>query len=110
MKKLILMIALVVGVTTYAQDRRMDKKQMSVETKVEKMTVELDLTADQQAKVKEIYAKKAETKTTQTHKAGDDAFDKELRAILTPEQIRKWDAKKAEKKLKKEQDGLRKER
>jgi len=110
MKKLVLMIALVVGVTTFAQDRRMDKKQMSVETKVEKMTVELDLTADQQAKVKEIYAKKAETKTTQTHKAGDDAFDKELRAILTPEQIRKWDAKKAEKKLKKEQDGLRKER
>lgn len=110
MKKLILMIALVVGVTTFAQDRRMDRKQMSVDTKVEKMTAELDLTADQQAKVKEIYAKKAETTKTQAHIAGHDTFDKEVRAILTPEQIKKRDAKKAEKKLKKEKDGLRKER
>ncbi|SRR5690606_5451493 len=110
MKKLVLMIALVVGVTAFAQERRMEKRQMSVESKVEKMTVELDLTAEQQAKVKEIYAKKAETKKTQAHRAGDDTFDKELRAILTPEQIKKWEAKKAEKKLKSDQEGLRREK
>lgn len=107
MKKLVLMIALVVGATTFAQERKIERGEMSSENKVEKLTKELDLTTEQQAKAKEIFAKKAETKKAeraeamQVRKADNDAFDKEFRAILTPEQAKKYDAKKAEMKSEK---------
>ncbi len=103
MKKLVLMIALVVGATTFAQERRLERKGMSSENKVEKLTKELNLTDEQQAKAEEIFAKKAETKkekraeALETKKAENEAFDKEFKAILTPEQVKKYDAKKAEK-------------
>lgn len=103
MKKLVLMIALVVGTTTFAQERRLERKGMSSENKVEKLTKELNLTDEQQAKAEEIFAKKAETKkekraeALETKKAENEAFDKEFKAILTPEQVKKYDAKKAEK-------------
>jgi len=105
MKKLVLMIAMFVGVTAFAQERKMEQKRMSAEDKVERLTKELDLTAEQQAKVKEIYAKKAENKKAKrtevmtTRKAENDAFDKELRSVLTPEQNKKLDAKKEKQKL-----------
>ena len=107
MKKLVLMIALVVGATTFAQERKMERRDMSSENKVEKLTKELDLTTEQQAKAKEILAKKAETKKAEraeameVRKADNDAFDREFRAILTPEQAKKYDAKKAEMKSEK---------
>ena len=107
MKKLVLMIALVVGATTFAQERKMERRDMSSENKVEKLTKELDLTTEQQAKAKEILAKKAETKKAEraeameVRKADNDAFDREFRAILTPEQAKKYDAKKTEMKSEK---------
>lgn len=107
MKKLVLMIALFVGATTFAQERKMERREMSSENKVEKLTKELDLTTEQQAKAKEIFAKKAETKKAEraeameVRKADNDAFDREFRAILTPEQAKKYDAKKAEMKSEK---------
>src|SRR5690554_7446079 len=106
MKKLVLMIAMFVGVTAFAQERKMEQKRMSAEDKVERLTKELDLTAEQQAKVKEIYAKKAENKKAKrtevmtTRKARSEAFDKELRSVLTPEQNKKLNAKKKNKSLK----------
>lgn len=101
------MIALFVGATTFAQERKMERREMSSENKVEKLTKELDLTTEQQAKAKEIFAKKAETKKAEraeameVRKADNDAFDREFRAILTPEQAKKYDAKKAEMKSEK---------
>lgn len=95
-------MALVVGATTFAQERKMERKGMSPENRVEKLTKELDLTTEQQAKAKELFAKKAETKKAEraeaiaAKKADNEAFDKEFRAMLTPEQTKKYDAKKAE--------------
>lgn len=62
MKKLILMIAIAVGTTAFAQERKMDKKPMTSEMKVEKMTRELNLTTEQQAKAKALFDAKAEAR------------------------------------------------
>lgn len=109
MKKLIVMIALVVGATTFAQDKRMERKAMSTDKKVEKLTQELDLNPEQQQKVKSLFEKKenkertakvdkATTEKASLKRATNPEFDREMRAILTPEQAKKWEAKKADKK------------
>lgn len=95
MKKLILMIAMVVGVTGFAQEKKMEKKEISVKRKVERLTKELELTEEQQAQVKEIYIQQAERK-----RAEKAAFEEELSTILTPEQKEKLEAKKEERKTK----------
>lgn len=106
MKKLIVMIALVVGATTFAQERKMEKKAMHAQEKVEKLTKELDLTQEQQEKVRALFDKKNKdqkeirAEEMAVKKAENTEFDKEIRAILTPEQTKKWDAKKAEQKRK----------
>ncbi len=100
-------MALVVGATTFAQERKMERKGMSPENKVERLTKELDLTAEQQAKAKELFAQKAENQKAEraeamaVRKSENEAFDKEFRAMLTPEQTKKYDAKKAEMKKEK---------
>lgn len=119
MKKLVLMLAIALGTTAVAQEKKMDRKMMSPEAKVEKMAKELDLTAEQQVKIKEIYAKKKETMKAHKldrrldkkevdqkvdkakmkevfakRKEDREQFDKEIKSILTPEQIEKYDAKK----------------
>ena len=109
MKKLIVMIAFVVGATTFAQEKR----AMDTNKKVEKLTQELDLSQEQQEKVKVLFEKKNNekqaTKVARTpekaekmavRKSENTAFDREMRAILTPEQARKWEAKKGERKRK----------
>lgn len=107
MKKLVLMIALVVGATTFAQERKMERKGMSSENRIEKLTKDLDLTDEQQAKAEAIFAKKAEAKKAEraeamgVRKAENQAFEEEFRAILTPEQAKKYEAKKAEMKKEK---------
>src|SRR5690554_5513710 len=103
MKKLILMIAIAVGTTAFAQERKMDKKPMTSEMKVEKMTRELNLTTEQQAKAKALFDAKAEARKVNKEvskeafaekKASRENFDKEFRSILTDEQVQKYDAKK----------------
>lgn len=102
MKKLILMIAIAVGTTAFAQERKMDKKPMTSEMKVEKMTRELNLTTEQQAKAKALFDAKAEARKVNKEnkeafaekKIARENFDKEFRSILTNEQIQKYDAKK----------------
>lgn len=101
MKKLVLMIALVVGTTTFAQERKAVREEMSSENKIEKLTKELDLTDEQRAKAEAIFARKAEAMSVR--KAENQAFDEEFRAILTPEQAEKHEAKKAEMKKEKEE-------
>ncbi|HLW42346.1 MAG TPA: hypothetical protein VKY82_08265 [Flavobacterium sp.] len=109
MKKLILMIAIAVGTTAFAQERKMDKKPMTSEMKVEKMTRELNLTTEQQAKAKALFDAKAEARKVNKEvskeafaekKASRENFDKEFRSILTDEQVQKYDAKKEQMKQK----------
>ena len=110
MKKLVMMIAFVVGTTAFAQERTMDKKEhFSTEARVEKMTKELDLTPEQQKKLTtlfdnkkvEMQKQKEATKLERAEKkealsSKKEEMDKEIKNILTPEQIKKWEASKQE--------------
>jgi protein CpxP len=110
MKKLVLMIAFVVGTTAFAQERKMDKKEhLSTQAKVEKMTKELDLTPEQQKKLTTIFdnkkvemqkqkeaAKLERTEKREALSSRNDGMEKEIKSILTPEQTKKWEATKQE--------------
>src|SRR5690554_3296182 len=111
MKKLVVMMTLVIGTTAFAQEKKTDRKRMSPAVKMEKLTKELDLTADQQAKLSDVFDRKKETlKARKTdrkvdresrkamfaeRKAERAEFDNEVRSILTDAQVEKYDAKKA---------------
>lgn len=110
MKKLVLMMAIALGTTVVAQEKKTDRKMMSSEVRVERMTKELDLTVDQQSKVKDIFDRKKEVfKAHKVDRKADKAvkkeafakmktemaqFDKEIKSVLTPDQIKKYDAKR----------------
>lgn len=124
MRKLILAVALVVGLTTFAQGKKGDGKgRMSPEQQVEvvlkKMTTELSLDAKQQDEVKAILveqSKKRETKKEEfkaRKEKGDKPSDEEIAAmkknrideelamknkmkkVLSEDQYKKWtEAKK----------------
>lgn len=100
MKKLVLMIAMVVGVTAFAQEKKGERKGFLTEDKVERLTNELNLTAEQQAKVRQVLEKKQELKKAErteakaTRIADNEAFEKEMKSILTEEQIEKYNSKK----------------
>ena len=124
MRKLILAIALVVGLTTSAQGKKGDGKgRMSPEQQVEvvlkKMTTELSLDAKQQDEVKAILveqSKKRETKKEEfktRREKGDKPSDEEIatmkknrideelvmknkmKKVLSEDQYKKWtEAKK----------------
>lgn len=110
MKKLVLMIAFVVGTTAFAQERKMDKKEnLTTQARVEKMTKELDLTPEQQKKLTVLFdSKKVEmqkqkeaAKLERAEKrealtSRNDEMEKEIKSILTPEQAKKWEATKQE--------------
>lgn len=110
MKKLVMMIAFVVGTTAFAQERKMDKKEhLSTQAKVEKMTKELDLTPEQQKKLTTIFdnkkvemqkqkeaAKLERTEKREALSSRNDGMEKEIKSILTPEQTKKWEATKQE--------------
>lgn len=104
MKKIMLMAALLVGVTTFAQEREMKRNEMPTEERVEKrvemLTKQLDLTKEQQEKMTVLLEKQAEIMKIEREKAKADRmaknemFQKEINAILTPEQIKTLEAKK----------------
>lgn len=104
MKNLIcfLLVALF-ATTTFAQKTVSTSK---ADAAVERMTKELDLTADQQVKIKEIYVAKIEARQNKSLQTkGDYAnaraeFDQKINAVLTPAQAEKRNALKAEHKEK----------
>jgi protein CpxP len=123
MKKLILTMAIAaMGFTaTFAQDttKRVRKQmpKLTIEQRAEKATASIDkklnFTADQKAKFYQLQldrAKKFEALKTaddakkkdrfKTFKAESEAYNKEVDAILTPEQKTKFEAMKAEMKNK----------
>lgn len=108
MKKLVLMIAMVVGTTAFAQERKMEKRAISSEDRVEKLTKELDLTEEQQEQIKVLYEKKREARQKEKaermeiKRIKSQEFDDELKSILTPEQAEKLEAKREKMKMERE--------
>jgi protein CpxP len=126
MKKLFLAALLVVGMTTFAQERRASNEKMTAEQKVElqvkKMKLDLDLNDKQTADIKKIVAeqvKKREAKRAEFEaKRAKDvkptqeemfqnksqmldeqiAMKSELKKVLNADQFSKWEKIQAEKK------------
>jgi len=112
MKKL-MMIAVLVGMTVAAQAQDKEHKTAAERAaqRTQHMTKELGLTSEQATKVESInlkYAEQAEAKRAereadrtvarQEGKETRDAFDAELKTVLTAEQYAKWTAKLEERK------------
>ena len=91
MKRLMLSIALIVGtLSTYAQHHgKSHDKGEHMEKRLAKMTENLSLTADQQAKVKSLMTTQKE-KMKEEKKENREEFDKEMKNILSDEQYTKW--------------------
>lgn len=127
MKKVIVAVLLIVGVTTFAQEKeeKSDEKvkltpEQKINLLVKKMTRDLDLNEKQQKEyksliakqVENIDAKKAELKELKGKDKKDlkakiqveqDAITEEIKKILTPEQYLKWEKIREERKEKMEE-------
>jgi len=100
MKNLICFILVAfLATTTFAQRKGMAVK---VDAAVERLTNELDLTPEQQVKIKAIYEAKIENRqqrraeTKKDYAAARENFNQEIEAVLTPEQIEKRKSLNAE--------------
>jgi hypothetical protein len=128
MKKLIVLALLVVGLTAFAQEKKGHHKKNKMERfspeqqnqlELKKMTLELDLNADQQKAMSKIIAEKsvkreamkAEHMEKMKKPTADERFEmknkmldeqiamkEKMRKILNPEQFKKWENKKGDRK------------
>lgn len=104
MKKLIIAAFLVVGVASFAQNNndRPQRGDFSPEKRVERLTTQLNLDAKQQEQVKALYAEQAKNREAQKGFSREQIqeerkkSDEKLKTILTPEQLKKWEANQAE--------------
>ncbi|MFV5695986.1 hypothetical protein ACM55G_11175 [Flavobacterium sp. LB3P122] len=123
MKKLIIAALLVVGMTSFAQDKkerpaRAEMEKLTPEQRNElmlkKMTLDLDLNAKQQEQMKQVIAEqtakrevmRAERKANQEKNNGDNfdmrtkrmdeqiAMKNKMKSILSVEQFEKWNTEK----------------
>ena len=106
MKKLIVAALLVVGLTTYAQEkegRRAGREKLTSEQKVElqvkKMTKDLNLNEKQTKDVRALVAKQFEKREAikAQMQAEKEAVSVEMKKILTAEQYAKWEKNREEK-------------
>ena len=120
MKKMFVLAIMMIGMTSFAQEKSVADKRPKMEKltpeqrnekHLKKLTEKLSLTETQQKEVGKILAEQA-AKREATHsdrkkmmeaehakrKAEMEANDAKIKAILTPEQSKKWEALKAEKK------------
>lgn len=106
MKKLIVAALLVVGLTTYAQEkegRRAGKEKLTSEQKVnlqvKKMTKDLNLNEKQTKDVRALVAKQVEKieAIKIQMQAEKEAVSVEMKKILTAEQYAKWEKNRDEK-------------
>lgn len=121
MKKLALVVvAVLMAFGVQAQDVKKEKKspEERTEAKISKMKEVLQLTADQEAKIRPVLQQKQTAMKTfrEANKGNKEAIKKEnekqraisakaINGVLTPAQQKKWKAYKEEqKKLKKEND------
>jgi hypothetical protein len=122
MKKVFVVALMLVGLTTFAQERGEKREQLSpekqTELQVKKMTLDLDLNEKQQKEVKSILlveAKKREgqkaereaRKESQEKASKEERFEmkskmldnqiamkEKMKGILSPDQMKKWEASK----------------
>ena len=111
-KSLVLVLVSVFVINVSAQNPNR-KSRMTEEDRAAKrtemMTKQLDLTADQQAKIKEINLRHSQQTTNQQRQVREErrqnrenmkskmaARDAEIKQVLTPEQYEKWQEKKQE--------------
>jgi Spy/CpxP family protein refolding chaperone len=106
MKKLIVAALLVVGLTTYAQEkegRKAGKEKLTSEQKVnlqvKKMTKDLDLNEKQTKDVRALVTKQVEKREDikAQIQAEKEAVSVEMKKILTAEQYAKWEKNREEK-------------
>jgi Spy/CpxP family protein refolding chaperone len=106
MKKLIVAALLVVGLTTYAQEkegRRAGREKLTSEQKVnlqvKKMTKDLDLNEKQTKEVRALVTKEVEKREAIKiqMQAEKEAVSVEMKKILTAEQYAKWEKNREEK-------------
>jgi hypothetical protein len=106
MEKLIVAALLVVGLTTYAQEkegRRVGKEKLTSEQKVnlqvKKMTKDLDLNEKQTKDVRALVTKQVEKREAIKiqMQAEKEAVTVEMKKILTTEQYAKWEKNREEK-------------
>ena len=106
MKKLIVAALLVVGLTTYAQEkegRRAGREKLTskqkVELQVKKMTKDLNLNEKQTKDVKALVTKQVEKREAikAQMQAEKEAVSVEMKKILTAEQYAKWEKNREEK-------------
>jgi len=99
MKKLLLVCAIVLGVS--AMSHAQGRPQRSPEESTAALKTSLTLTADQEAKVLAIYKAQAASRDSLTKAGGDmrtggqairTATNAKIKAILTPDQATKFDA------------------
>lgn len=112
MKKLIIVAILAIGLTGFAQEGKKGRRpaEETIEMKVKKLTEELTLNADQQNKITSIIqehvAKRKDNKENSENKEANKGemkvFTDKIKAVLTPEQFKKWKALKKEHREKKE--------
>ena len=106
MKKLFVAALLVVGLTTYAQEkegRRAGREKLTskqkVDLQVKKMTKDLDLNEKQTKDVRALVAKQFEKREAikAQMQAEKEAVSVEMKKILTAEQYAKWEKNREEK-------------
>ncbi len=111
MKKLIVAALLVVGMTTFAQEKEgriPGKEKLTSEQKVniqvKKMTKYLDLNETQTKEIRVLVTKEVEKREAKIEemkaqrKAEQAAVSSDMKKILTPEQYAKWEKNREEKK------------
>ena len=101
MKKIIVLaLAVLFCAGTMSAQRGGGRQRMSVENRVEQMAKELDLTADQQKKILAIYKdseskrKEGERPTHEQMRAEFERIDKQVTAVLTKTQQKKYEEMK----------------
>lgn len=95
MKKVMIIAALLLAGTTFAQGPEgRDPKEMAAK-RAERMATELGLNTDQRTKLEAIFLHEAEQM-----KAIREKHEAEMRSVLTPEQYAAWKKKREERKAK----------
>ena len=109
MKKIIVFaLAILLGAGTMSAQRGGGRQRMSVENRVAQMAKELDLTAEQQKQITDIYTesqskrKSGERPTREQMRAEFDKIDKQVTAVLTTSQKKKYEKMKQARQNKKQ--------
>lgn len=109
MKKIIVFaLAVLLGAGTMSAQRGGGRQRMTVENRVAQMTKELDLTADQQKRITAIYTeseskrKTGERPTREQMRAEFEKIDKQVTAVLTTSQKKKYEEMKQARQNKKQ--------